>query len=56
MALAWVNSRPHLGSNIIGATTMKQLASNITSIDLNLSKEVLHRIEEIHRGNPNPCP
>lgn len=56
MALAFVNSRPFLTSNIIGATTMKQLEENIASIDLQLSDEVLEGIEAIHNEVPNPAP
>lgn len=56
MALAYVNIRPFLTANIIGATTMEQLASNIASINLTLSAEVLKGIEEIHARQPNPCP
>ncbi len=56
MALAYVNSRPFLTSTIIGATTMEQLASNIASIDIELSEEVIEGIEAIHIEHPNPCP
>nr|WP_299342321.1 NADP(H)-dependent aldo-keto reductase [Allomuricauda sp.] len=56
MALAFVNSRPFLTSNIIGATSMEQLKENIESIDLDLSDEVLDGIEEIHDSIPNPAP
>lgn len=56
MALAFVNTRPFLTSNIIGATTMEQLKSNIASLDLTLSKELLSEIDNIHRKHPNPCP
>lgn len=56
MALAFVNSRPFLTSNIIGATTMKQLKENIASIDFELSEEVLEGIEAIHNQIPNPAP
>lgn len=56
MALAYVNTRPFLTANIIGATTMEQLKSNIASIDLVLSEEVLNGIEAIHAQHPNPCP
>ena len=56
MALAYVNSRPFLTSNIIGATTMQQLRSNIGSIDIELSDEVLAEIEDIHNSHPNPSP
>ena len=56
MALAYVNSRPFLTSTIIGATTMPQLVSNIDSIDLVLSDEVVESIEAIHNAHPNPSP
>ncbi len=56
MALAYVNSRPFLTSNIIGATTMEQLRENIGSIDLRLSEEVLEEIEEVHKLIPDPAP
>lgn len=56
MALAFVNSRPFVTSNIIGATTMEQLKENIESIDVELSDEVLEGIEEIHETIPNPAP
>lgn len=56
MALAFVNSRPFLTSNIIGATNMEQLKSNIASIDLELSIDVLEAIDTIHHQTPNPGP
>jgi aryl-alcohol dehydrogenase-like predicted oxidoreductase len=56
MALAYVNSRPFLTSTIIGATTMEQLRSNVDSINLRLSDEVLSAIEEIHNAHANPSP
>ena len=54
-ANAFVNDRPFVTSNIIGATTMDQLKENINSIDLTLSKEILDEIEDVHLSNPNPC-
>ena len=56
MALAYVNSRSFLTSNIIGATTMQQLETNIASADIELSDELVQAIEAIHADNPNPCP
>lgn len=54
MALAFVNSRPFVTSNIIGATTMEQLKTDIDSIDLKLSDAVLADIETLHRRFPMP--
>ncbi len=56
MSLAYVNTRPFVTSNIIGATKMVQLKENIASIDISLSKEVLEAIEEVHATIPNPAP
>ena len=56
MAQAFVNSRPFITSNIIGATTMDQLKENIQSINIDLSEEVLEKINLIHNNNPNPAP
>ena len=56
MALAYVNSRPFLTSNIIGATSMEQLEANLASESLRLDQEVLEAIEAVHRRLPNPCP
>ena len=54
-ANAFVNNRPFVTSNIIGATTIEQLKENIDSIDINLSKDILREIEDIHLLDPNPC-
>ena len=56
MALAFVNTRPFLTSNIIGATTMEQLKTNIDSIDVKLDGEVLDDIAALHARLSNPCP
>ena len=56
LALAFVNTRPFVASNIIGATTMKQLKENIESINIDLSEEVLEEINEVHLNQPNPAP
>jgi len=56
MALAFVNTRPFLTSNIFGATNMAQLKENIDSIDVKLSEDVLKGIEEINEMYPNATP
>jgi aryl-alcohol dehydrogenase-like predicted oxidoreductase len=56
MALAYVNSRAFLTANIIGATTMAQLKTNIASIEVKLGQEVLDGIEAIHRVHTYPSP
>ncbi len=56
MSLAFVNSRPFMTSNIIGATTMEQLKENIETADIDLSDEIIEKINLIHSNNPNPTP
>ena len=56
MALAFVNSRPFVTSNIIGATSMEQLKTDIASIEVTITPELEKRIDEIHVAHCNPCP
>ena len=56
MALAFVTAQPFVTSNIIGATSLAQLDSNLASAELKLSEEVLAAIEAIHKAQPNPAP
>ena len=56
LAQAFVNSRPFVTSNIIGATTMDQLKENIESINIELTQEIIDKINLIHNNNPNPSP
>ncbi|UHQ54715.1 NADP(H)-dependent aldo-keto reductase [Microbulbifer sp. YPW16] len=56
MALAFVNRQPFVTSNIIGATTMAQLRSDIESAELVLAEDLLEQIEAVHADNPNPAP
>jgi aryl-alcohol dehydrogenase-like predicted oxidoreductase len=54
-SLAFVNSRDFVTANIIGATNMAQLQSNIASASLVLPPEVLAGIEAIQQRHPNPA-
>lgn len=56
MALAFVTRQPFVTSNIIGATSLEQLKSNLASVELSLSDELLAGIEAIHQEQPNPAP
>ncbi|NOQ81428.1 MAG: NADP(H)-dependent aldo-keto reductase [Methylophaga sp.] len=56
MALAFVNQQSFVAANIIGATNLEQLKSNIESINLILDDELLNEIELIHQHYPNPAP
>ena len=56
MALSFVNDRPFVTSNIIGATSLEQLNENIGTASIKLSSEVLQAINEIQELVPNPAP
>jgi aryl-alcohol dehydrogenase-like predicted oxidoreductase len=55
LALAFVNSRPFVASNIIGATSLGQLKENIDSAKITLSEDVLKEIDAIHTVMRNPA-
>ena len=56
LALSFVNDRPFVTSNIIGATSMEQLKENIDSINITLSSETLKAIDQVHKEISNPAP
>jgi aryl-alcohol dehydrogenase-like predicted oxidoreductase len=56
MSLKFCELQPFITSVIIGATTMDQLKTDIESVNINLTNEVLDEINEIQRIYPNPCP
>lgn len=55
LALAWVNDRSFVNSNIIGTTSVEQLKECISSAGITLSKETRKEIDAIHTKFPNPC-
>mgnify|MGYP001350853749 FL=1 len=56
MSLSFVNDRPFVTSNIIGATNMDQLKENIDSANVKLSDEIISEINVINEKIPNPAP
>ena len=56
IAIKCCEIQPFVTSVIIGATTMEQLKTNIDSVNINLNKELITKIGEIHKRYPNPCP
>ena len=52
MALAFVNQQPFVSSTLVGATNMEQLKSNIASIEVQLSEDVLQDIAQVRREYP----
>ncbi len=56
MSLKFCELQPFMTSVIIGATTMDQLKTDIESVNINLSEEVINEINEVQKIYPNPCP
>jgi len=56
LALAFILQKKFVTAPIIGATSIEQLAENIESINVTLSKEILKEIDAIHNQIPNPAP
>lgn len=56
MAIAFVNAQPFVATNLIGATTMAQLKTNIAAKDLTLAPEVLAALDAVHQRRGNPAP
>jgi aryl-alcohol dehydrogenase-like predicted oxidoreductase len=56
MALAFVRRQPFVASTLLGATTMEQLKTNLESLNLTLSEEVIEEIEAAHRIYTYPAP
>ena len=56
MSLKFCEIQPFMTSVIIGATTLDQLKTNIESVNINLSDEVVNEINEVQKIYPNPCP
>jgi len=56
LANQFVTSRDFVTSNIIGATSMEQLKLAVTSVDIDLTDEILADIDKVHLRAPNLCP
>ncbi len=56
MSLKFLEIQPFVTSVIIGATTMEQLKTNIESVSINLTEEIINEINEVQKIYPNPCP
>ncbi|GAQ87118.1 aldo keto reductase [Klebsormidium nitens] len=54
LALAWVNSRWFVGSTIIGATKTTHLKENLDAFEIELSEDVLKKIDFIHLQCKDP--
>ena len=56
MSIKFCEMQEFMTSVIIGATTMEQLKTDIESVNVNLSNEVIKEINNVQKIYPNPCP
>ena len=56
MSIKFCEIQQFMTSVIIGATTMEQLKSDIESVNVNLSNDVIEEINQVQTIYPNPCP
>ena len=56
MSIKFCEIQPFVTSVIIGATTMKQLKTNVESVNVKLNNEIINEINEVQKIYPNPCP
>tara|TARA_E500000331_G_scaffold171501_1_gene165880 strand:- start:978 stop:1952 length:975 start_codon:yes stop_codon:yes gene_type:complete len=56
MSIKFCEIQEFITSVIIGATTMEQLKSDIESVNVNLSNDVIEEINQVQTIYPNPCP
>ena len=56
MSLKFCEIQPFMTSVIIGATTMEQLKTDMESVNVKLTDEIIKEINEVQKIYPNPCP
>ena len=56
MSLKFCEVQPFITSVIIGTKKMEQLKTDIESVNINLTENVINEINEIQKIYPNPCP
>ncbi|MCY4380879.1 MAG: aldo/keto reductase [Proteobacteria bacterium] len=56
LALAFVNQRPFVTSNVVGVSSREILLANMNSLSMKLDDYYLRKINHIHQSYPSPCP
>lgn len=56
LALKFVDAQPWVTSTIIGATSMRQLETDLAAFELTWTDELQRRVDDLHKAHPNPCP
>ncbi|KAI8476265.1 MAG: NADP-dependent oxidoreductase domain-containing protein [Monoraphidium minutum] len=54
LAYAWAASRPFVGSTLVGASCLEQLAGNLRFTGVELGPDVLAAVDEVHLRRRNP--
>ena len=55
-AQAFVLSRPFVAASIVGATTLDQLETALSALDVTWTDEMQKAVDAIHQRVGNPCP
>ena len=55
-AAAFVLNRPFVTASIVGATTIGQLETALSAIDVNWTEEMQKAVDAVHQRTGNPCP
>jgi aryl-alcohol dehydrogenase-like predicted oxidoreductase len=55
MSYSFVLNKPFVKSCIMGVTSLFQLKKNLKCLEIELSQEILKKIDNIHLSDPNPC-
>ena len=56
MSLKFLEIQPFVTSVIIGATSMDQLKTNIESVNIKFTNDIIKEINDVQKVYPNPCP
>ena len=56
VALAWVAQQPGVTAPVIGPRTLEQLDGNLAALELELSPEILKRLDDLFPGPGGPAP
>ena len=56
MRLKFCEIQPFVTSLILGATKMEKVKTNIESVNVSLTSEIINEINKIQKKYPNPCP
>jgi aryl-alcohol dehydrogenase (NADP+) len=52
VALAWILSKPHISSPIVGASKPHHLGDALAALELSLDAEEIKRLEEVYEPHP----